>query len=230
MKPIEAKSPTLWRRFLSYLEPQIIAIGHSAYSGYLELSISRNRYMLASNNAVYSYEDLYHNFAQAFEIMQMRQYNFDKILVLGMGLGSVAQMLIQKHGQIKAQYTLVEIDPIIIDWAKKYTLPKIKEGQINIVESDAYTYIQTLIAEKFDLIIIDIFVDDIIPENLQTIAFMHQIKSLLNKKGILLFNCLYAQASDKVRTTQFYEETFKQVFQQHQVLDVKSNWILMAKV
>lgn len=219
-----------WRRLLSYIEPQILSMGTSSISGLLELALSKNRFMLLSNNAIYSFEDLYHNFDRTFKQINIANYQFNNILVLGMGLGSVPQMLIQKYGQAKANYTLVEIDPIIVAWAKELTIPKMQTNtSINIVEVDAYNFV-AIEKNTYDLIVIDVFVDDLIPENIQSIDFLQKLKSLMNSKALLLFNCLYFNEKDKVLTNAFYEKHFKNVFQQHSVLNVETNLMLIAKV
>ena len=225
-----AKAITLWLKALSYFAPQLIDSGKSNYSGFLELSLSKNRFMLLSNNAIYSFEDLYYNFNRTFKQINIAQSKYNEILVLGMGLGSVPQMLIEKYGQANANYTLVEVDPLVIEWTESYTLPKMKAAKsINIVQQDAFQFVQNAI-KTYDLIVIDVFIDDIIPDNIQSEVFLEKIKAMMNSKALVLFNCLYQNPKDKVNTKAFYENHFSKVFDNHSALDVSTNLMLCARL
>ena len=75
----------------------------------------------------------------------------ERILVLGLGCGSIAPLLIKKFPD--AKITGLEIDPIIIEIGKKYFgLDKYKN--LKIVNSDANKF---TMKEQFDLVIIDMY-------------------------------------------------------------------------
>jgi spermidine synthase len=75
----------------------------------------------------------------------------------------------------------------------------------------------------------DIFLDDIIPEHFKDIDYLEALKARLSPNGILMYNCLSANAKDKELTKTFFENAFAKVFPEATYLDVKSNWILLNR-
>ena len=49
----------------------------------------------------------------------MKQYNFKKVLLLGMGAGSIIKLLQEKY-DINCSITAIEKDEVVIELAKKY--------------------------------------------------------------------------------------------------------------
>ena len=65
--PITRKSrPAWWLRAWSHLRPVLLEQTGSALNPVLEITLNKGRYMLCSENAIYSYEDLYDNFVESF--------------------------------------------------------------------------------------------------------------------------------------------------------------------
>lgn len=113
--------------------------------------------------------------------------NAKKILIIGLGGGSLVNAY---HYLLpEAQITSVEIDPAVIKVAKKYFhLPE--QPWHTIVTKDARIFVkrQLLKHSTFDLIILDAFNGDYIPEHLMTKEFFTEVKNLLSNKGIVLSN------------------------------------------
>ncbi len=109
------------------------------------------------------------------------------ILIIGLGGGTLVKAY---HFLLPdAQITSVEIDPAVVKVAKKYFhLPE--EPWHTIVAKDARIFVkrQLLKQTSYDLIILDAFNGDYIPEHLMTREFFTEIKQLLNNKGIALAN------------------------------------------
>lgn len=222
-----------WLR--SYLSPTLLESRPSSISGQLELLLSKGRYMLASPSAVYSYEDLYHNFRRAFEQLRPENWALQRVLVLGMGLGSVVQLLEQRHHITNAHFTLVEIDPLVVEWAERYTLPRLKSPR-QVLNVDALKWLEQQqapsehnSADCYDLIIVDIFVDDQIPDWVDKNSFLSQLRSLLrpNGKGHLLLNRLHDSQLQQYNE-QFLRQRFAPVFPQHRVFQQSTNLMLYA--
>ena len=64
------------------------------------------------------------------------------------------------------------------------------------------------------------------PENFESEQYLEQLATLLNPKGILLFNKLAATKDDRTQAAQFVE-IFKKVFPKGAYLDVNGNWMLI---
>ena len=104
-------------------------------------------------------------------------------LVLGLGVGVLPQQLSSKGFKIDA----VDIDPIILDIAKNFF--KYEPKNTSFFFEDARTYVKKC-KKKYDLIIIDLFFADGVPEHLTTKEFYKNINNCLNDNGIILSNSL----------------------------------------
>ena len=88
-----------WKRWLSYLTPIRLEESASEYNPELTVMLDRGRLQLLSGNAIYSWDDLYHNFTRAFTQLQPENLGYQDVLLLGLGLGSVPYILEKKHQQ-----------------------------------------------------------------------------------------------------------------------------------
>jgi len=214
-----------WKYYLSYLFEFHIESAPSEINPHLYVSLRRGRYQLSTANAVYSYADLYTNFKQAFEQINLDQRQIEEVLVLGFGLGSIPYLL-EKTFNKKYRYTAIEIDENVLYLANKYALDDI-ESPISLMPTDAAIFV-SYCQEKFDLICMDVFLDDEIPTYFETEDYLQQLKALLNPKGILLFNKLALTKEDIIKCENFLP-VFKKVFPQATYLDVQGNWIFVNR-
>ena len=211
-----------WKRLLSYVYEFHIESIYSDINETLHVSLSQGRYQLSTQNAIYSFGDLYSNYYLAFEQIDFNKHKIENVLILGFGLGSIPLML-EKNFQQKFQYTGVEIDECVIYLAEKYVTNSLK-SPINIFTADALTYVE-ICEQQFDLICVDIFLDDVIPDDFQQQEFLQAVKSLLNKDGIILYNRLAQTKADKKASSGFYQEKFLPVFLEGRYIDVNGNWM-----
>ena len=191
----------------------------------LHLSLNKGRYQLSTDNAIYSYGDLYDNFTKTFKKVAFHQIPGNEMLILGFGLGSIPIMLEKKFEQ-RFYYTGIEADATVIHLVNKYLLPYLKSG-VELIQTDAEIFVE-LCTQKFGIICMDVFLDSKVPPQFETERFLEQLKKLLLPGGILLFNKL---ANDKLSTDQtkyFYEYTFKNIFPEAAHLDVGGNWMLVS--
>jgi len=212
-----------WKRWWSYLFEIHIESAPNDINPHLYVSLINGRYQLSTANAIYSYEDLYTNFYKAFQQVQLPD-NQSNILLLGFGLGSIPRILERKFHKTY-HYTAVELDEAVLYLAQKYTLPQLSSS-IETICTDAYAYVQQS-EQKYDMICMDVFLDDTIPEQFQTIVYLQALKQRLSPNGILLYNCLAASQEDQLSTKTFYETQFLKVFPNSRYLDVDGNWILV---
>jgi SAM-dependent methyltransferase len=215
-----------WKIWLSYLLELHVESADSDYNPYLYVSLRRGRYQLSTANAVYSYGDLYTNFARTFARWNWEQYPVDEVLILGLGLGSIPVILEQTHGQ-SCHITAVEIDEVVLELAQHYVLDGLNNPQQMIV-ADAAIAVQQLPDESYDLLCVDIFDDDVVPETFETTTFLEDAKALLRPGGVLLFNRLAASPKDEQLSKEFFETTFLKVFPEGYCLDVGGNYMLVS--
>ncbi len=219
------KEPT-WKIWLSYLAEIHIESATSDYNPHLYVSLRRGRYQLSTANAIYSFGDLYSNFDRAFQRIDLEQIPGKRVLILGFGLGSIPILLEQKMG-LQLNYTVVEIDEAVLDLANRYTLPDLQSG-IQTICADAAAFVAQC-SETFDLICMDIFLDDVVPSAFESAAFLQQLKELLAPGGVLLYNRLAAKAKDIDKTYNFYQHQFCSFFPDGTYLDVGGNWMLLNR-
>lgn len=159
-------------------------------------------YQLSTQNAVYSFGCQYHAFNQAFE-----QLDFDKplksVLVLGGGLGSVCEILQKRYGQ-EPKFTLVEYDDIICELARSTLSPEVLK-RCKLVNIGAATYVKNC-REQFDLIIVDLFQDIIVPDDFLQESFLKQLRSLFAFNCRLLFNMIITTQEAEELALRFYKE------------------------
>ena len=157
-------SQPFWKKILSYVYEFHIESLASEINDSLHVSYTQGRYQLSTQNAIYSFGDLYSNYYRAFEQIDLERYKIKNVLILGFGLGSIPLML-ENNFQKNYKYVGVEIDEDVIYLANKYVMNELKSS-IDMICANALTFVE-LCQEKFDMICVDIFLDDVIPNDLQ---------------------------------------------------------------
>jgi len=111
--------------------------------------------------------------------------------VLGLGIGVLAA-----YGQPDDQYTMYEINPLVIDLAKGqggyFSFVKDSKAQVTIIQGDARLELERQLAQgqpqNFDLLVLDVFSSDAIPVHLLTREAMALYLSHLATGGVLAAN------------------------------------------
>jgi spermidine synthase len=199
-----------WKYLYSYLRPIIIEETESELNPYLAVAIEKGRLQLLSGNAIYSWDDLYDNFYIAFGKLNIQQRAPRTALILGGGLGSIPFMLEKKLGVKNCDFTIVEYDEEVNYLASKYTLPRL-QSHIELITADATVFVEVH-EETYDLICVDLFIDDRVPVHVARIDFLEACKERLAPGGILLFNRLYKEALDRAASNAYFERVFKVAF------------------
>ncbi|MEM9918824.1 MAG: methyltransferase domain-containing protein [Bacteroidota bacterium] len=212
-----------WKRWLSYLTEIHIESAPSPHNPHLYVSLRRGRFQLSTANAIYSYEDLYDNFSGAFEQLHLDRLPGKEILILGFGLGSIP-IILEKMGY-HHHYTAVEVDESVVDLATRYAMPRI-DSPVQMICADALAFVQQC-QSHFDLIAVDLFLDDLIPAPFESQTFLERTKELLNPGGVLLYNRLAFTPQDKEEARKFLEGPFRTVFPEGIHLDINGNWMLL---
>ncbi|WP_395046829.1 spermidine synthase [Flavobacterium sp.] len=103
--------------------------------------------------------------------------------------------------QYKGKITGVEIDAETITLANKYFgLDKIENLQIVIADAEKFV---AETKETYDLIILDIFEDNIMPDFLFENAFISNVLKVLNTNGFVIFNTIVSDNSAQIRNEKF---------------------------
>lgn len=109
------------------------------------------------------------------------------ILIVGLGGGSLPRALLQLLPD--ARIDVVEIDPAVVTMAQKYfDLPN--SPRMNVIEADGRVFVKRAMREqrRYDLIMLDAFDHEYIPEHLLTQEYLAEVKSLLPAGAVLAAN------------------------------------------
>jgi len=109
------------------------------------------------------------------------------ILIVGLGGGSMPRVLAKLLPE--AAVDVVEIDPAVVSVAKKYFAFQ-PSAKVSVIESDGRVYVKKAIREQrhYDLVMLDAFDHEYIPEHLLTQEFLREVKALLSPDGVLAAN------------------------------------------
>ena len=212
-----------WKKWLSYISPIQLEATTSAYNPELTVMLDRGRLQLLSGNAIYSWDDLYHNFTRAFAHLEPENYPYKDVLLLGLGLGSIPYILEKVH-HCKYHYTAIEWDEAVSELADRYTFSRLKSS-VEIVTADASVFVE-ICEETFDMVIIDLFEDNKTPEVFETPYFLDDCLRLLNPGGMLLVNRLSRTKADAVQSERYFEDVFKAALPDAYCIDTEGNYIL----
>lgn len=179
-------SVPLFKRLGSFLIDQVVERSSSPYNKTLEVCLSSGKLVLNSSKVNLSFGELDNVFRSAFDQIHLHKRDWEQVLLLGVGAGNVVQILSQFEQ--KFELTGVEIDPEVIRLANKYFGLKNYE-RVDILVQDALQYIKES-TQRFDLIIVDLFIDENIPEEAQQDAFLLRCAQALKPRGMLMFNRL----------------------------------------
>ena len=193
------------KRLLSYFLPIKVYETPSNTSTNLEVTWNNGYLVLDSKNTNYSFGSLQRALKKGLKyIGYERIKSFESILVLGVAGGSVIETL-KKEVKFDGKITGVEIDATVVDIANKY-FGLSKYDNLEIVIDDAFEFVLKT-KDTYDLIIIDIFQDTIMPNFLFEDYFINRINFLLNVNGFILFNTMALQYKDRRRNA-IYKSKF----------------------
>ena len=211
-------------RLLSYIYP-ITRKVKSDFNGTLEITWYNGKKHLNTKNANYSYGSLQKILKIGLRKIDLSQCK--KILVLGMGGGSVIKTL-QQDFNYKNYITAIDIDAVIINIAKE-EFELTKSENLEIICTDALQFMQQNNAQ-FDLIIIDLFIDTEIPFSFFSDSFWQDIMKATTTKGSLLFNASLHK-SDNKKLSNIITQLNNNNYQVEKIEKVnKTNTLLIAKL
>jgi spermidine synthase len=215
-----------WKIWLSYFFDQHLETLSSGYNESLRVCVSKGRLQLLTPNAIYSFADKYDNFTNTFAAMDLDWPDRSSVLVLGLGLASIPYML-EKTFNKHYEYTCVEIDPCVIKLASKYVLPDLK-SDMQIIQADAQAFIY-LTSETYDIICIDVFIDDKIPESFRDPDFLHDLDELLNPGGLIIFNHLAMSKKDVSLAQRYYDDIWMPHYPDGTSITIKGNRMMISQ-
>ena len=155
------------------------------------------------------------DYTDSMHISRLMRPTVRRVLVIGLGGGTVPKQFV--HYYPDTTVDVVEIDPMVVDVAKKYFGVQ-PSARLRIHVSDGRMFLKRS-AEKWDLIVIDAYTTnrygDTIPPYLVTREFFAEAAQKLTDGGILHFHCAFGGT----RLVPAIQKTIASVFRSTYVTD-----------
>lgn len=178
--------PIWFIQAISFIWPVTVRKITSRHSGHLYIRYFMGRKILDTHMTNYSFGGLQKVLKRALELLPFDK-NTRNILILGFGGGSVLETLRQQH-RSKAHITGVDIDEVMFTIARdEFGISE--QEDTAFVTADATKWVG-LQENKYDLIIIDLFIIDSLPEAATRKDFAEKLADALNEEGQLIFNTI----------------------------------------
>lgn len=175
-----------WKYVSSYVYPVNIVTKKTAYQ-VIEINMVDGRLYLDSSEANYSFGSLHYVFQQALNRISIPCSKEAKALIVGFGGGSVAQIL-RAEQYFQGSITGIEIDPVVLELGREYFNLKQFE-KVDIKVGEASNIVEEL-NTRFDIIIVDVFIDKSIPRSCTTERFFRSLLQLLTNNGQIVMNTI----------------------------------------
>ena len=153
----------------------------------IEVNFINGKVHIDGEQVNYSFGNLHYVFRQAIKLHKTEILQTKQVLILGFGAGSIAKILVNEllyNGKMIG----IDAEARMIDLAKQYAGID-NWNNIELHETSALNYITKCSAE-FDCILIDLFIEDVIPQECISEPFINGLKSLLKPNALILLNCL----------------------------------------
>ncbi len=189
------------KRILSYFIPVKVYEVDSEINKSLEVTWNNGQLVLDSKNTNFSYGSLQRVMRIGLaHIGSDVVKNSKSALILGVAGLSVIKTL-KDEFDFTAKITGVELDKKSIQIANKY-FGLNKLTNVEIINIDAEKFVSE-VDTKFDLIIIDIFQDNVMPKFLFEETFISNLNNILDKNGNILFNTIVNFSNDIERNKKY---------------------------
>jgi len=111
----------------------------------------------------------------------------ERILLIGLGGGTLPRVLAELYPD--AEQDLVEIDPAVVRVAKEFFDFEVDDN-MRVHERDGRVFIKRALlnGQKWDLILLDAFTDEYIPQHLLTREFLEEVQGVLSEGGAVVAN------------------------------------------
>lgn len=148
------------------------------------------------------------------------------ILMVGLGGGSIPTALAEIFPQ--STIDVVEIDKAVVRVAREY-FGFTEAEHMRVVTQDARVFIKRAgkAGEHYDLILLDAFTGDYIPEHLMTREFLEEVKAVMSPDGVLAANT-FSTSTLYQHESATYASVFGTFFNLRS--DISLNRIIVASV
>lgn len=143
------------------------------------------------------------------------------VLILGLGGGVTVGVV--KNRWPKARVSGVEIDRKMIEIGERFFGFKENEkDNLRIIKDNAFERVKGFTKEKFDLILVDLYLGREFAKEAKEDQFLSDLKKIMDRKGTVIFNRLRTDRSEN------FEKKLKKHFLKVQVVKTAANLLFIA--
>jgi spermidine synthase len=172
------------KKLISYFFPVVLEQVKGDISPYLEVVLSNSRVLLNASKCNYSYGKSYQLLDQVLIKMRIQDRRIESALILGLGCGDAASLLLEKYHKTSS-IVGIEKDATVLKLASKYFNVE-RFNSLKIYSDDAFDFVNGC-EQRFDLIIMDVSVEDYLPKHFHESRFTQRLENLLTERGVLIF-------------------------------------------
>jgi spermidine synthase len=136
--------------------------------------------------------------------------DIDRVLFIGGGGFTGPKRFVEEYD---ATVDVVEIDPEVIDVAKRYFAVDESHERLNIYQGDGRRYLRET-NRSYDLIVLDAYKKDKVPFQLTTVEFFELAESRLSADGMLYANVISAESGPASKFYRAEYRTMSEVYPQ----------------
>lgn len=188
VEPIRVrKRPGFWLRLLSWIWPISVYSVKGGSGTRLKVVAWRGKYLMDTARVNYSFGSLHAVMQGSIEAMVARGVRTDRVLMLGYGGGSAAEIIHQQYGR-DAEIVGVEIDAAVLSLAKQYFYTQ----GVRLLQEDAIDYVQKAAKQswKYDLVICDLFLDEQVAAGVTSESFVEGLFHIVEQCGGVIVNTM----------------------------------------
>lgn len=188
LEPVRVrKRPGLGLRLLSWVWPVSVYSVGGEIGTRLKVVAWRGKYLLDTAKVNYLFGSLHAVMRGSIEAMVGRGVKVDRVLLLGYGGGSAAEIIHQDHNR-DAEIVGVEKDAAVLDLAKRYFYTQ----GVRLLQEDAIDYVHKAAknAWHYDLVICDLFVDGDLAPGVVSERFVQDLTQLISVGGGVIVNTM----------------------------------------
>jgi len=189
----------------------------SEADGYRYLSFNRARGSQSVVNVSDHFELKFPYTQAAFVVPAFLAKNPDRILIIGLGGGSVPRVMAQCYPD--AQIDVIEIDPQVVEVARRFFFFEPTQ-MMKIRSMDGRRFLRSS-QTRYDLIFLDAYDDRSIPFHLTTREFFEIVRRRLTPGGVLASN-VWGPRTDRFYLAEL--KTYQQVFPHVYLIDCISSF------
>jgi spermidine synthase len=111
----------------------------------------------------------------------------EQVLMIGLGGGTISNVLLELYPELKID--IVEVDPAVLKVAGEFfSFRETDRSKVHIMDGRVFTRRALQQGRRYDLIILDAYTGEYIPEHLMTVEFLQDVKGLLTPHGVVVAN------------------------------------------